>query len=186
MEHDRNSNPYDDIDEYYEGEKKTLREIYQAGGADVTKRHTDAFKPENIREFAMHMDARSRGRKIMNVCIGAAADGIAAIFVYMFVDLNLTLEKYIFIYAVVMVVFALFINKERSKRSVIVYAAFIVICTLLGVVFAGTITKLCDDPGRLIFAYLPLVIQCVLGAVIYSRVGEFHEAWESYRPRTIR
>ncbi len=71
MEQGRSKNPYDDMDEYSENaEKQWLQALRQAPGADMTKRHTDVFKPKNIREFAKHMDARERAKNISNLCLG--------------------------------------------------------------------------------------------------------------------
>ena len=186
MEHDRSNNPYDDMDEYLE-EKQTqrLQDLCQSSGVVMSKRHTDVFKPENIREFSKHMDVRTRAKNISLLCLGVAAIAVAAVMIYLFIALNLTLTKYILVYAAVMIFLGVFINREKSKRLVIAYAVFAFLCILLGIVFGNNVKQICDNPRKMIFAYLPLVIQCIMGVLLYRTVWEFHEAWNTYQSSGI-
>lgn len=182
MENDRNINPYDVIDEYFENARRQqLRELQQDPDVDMSKRHTGAFEPKNIREFAKHMDARERAKNISNLCLGIDAIAAAAVTIYIFIDINLTLTKHILIYAAVMIAFALLINREKSKRAVIAYEVFAGLCLFLGLIFAGSIHRVGTDPGKMIFAYLPLAAQGIVGVFLYRCVWEFHEAWTAYR-----
>ena len=127
------------------------------------------------------MDVRPRVLTISRLCLGAAAAGLSAIFIYLFFDVNLMLTKYILVYAAVLIALAIFVNKEKSKRAVIAYAVFAIICVLCIFVFASNIWSICHTPDRMILAYLPFAVQCVLGVFLYRCVCEFHEVWEEYQ-----
>ena len=139
--------------------------------------------PKNISEFAKHMDARSRTKTISDLCVAVVGTALAAVVIYLFIDFNLTLTKYILCYAVLMIVLAAAINRERSKYLVAAYEVFVFM--VLGIIFSDNIRQICGNQSKVIFAYLPIVVHCVLGFFLYRCVWDFHEAWNSYQSSGI-
>lgn len=112
MDKKQGANPYEDWEEYLEEhERQRLNSIRES--VDMTKRHTDVFKPKNIREFEKHMDARSRAKNISNLCIGVGVIVITSAVIYLFIDINLTTLPFIGIYAIIMIFLAVMINIEK-------------------------------------------------------------------------
>ena len=127
--HNPISNPYADMESHFD-KKPILQPIVSDNPYSRTP-HTTEFIPNDVVEFAKHMDARSRSRELRFFFYGMPVIGIISIFTACLVDKTAAIALYMIFHTIILTVFAVIMKKTYGKSAAAAFSVYTFICVVI-------------------------------------------------------